>query len=131
MCQYWHKTRQVGASSDSARLEQMARAGTGCGGQAAGKTEGVHTVGRSKLATRAAQPEMVLRAVFRTGLDEIIRAGISVRAGNTGTSLVVAIDAWRLCTSCGLIRRTDEMANTEVCQNCAGSASTGTGEANE
>ena len=76
-----------------------------------------------RLANRAAQPEIVLRAVFRAGLFEMLKAGIAVRAGNTGTSLVVAIDAWRLCASCGLIVRAGEMANSEVCLACAGEAS--------
>ena len=76
-----------------------------------------------RLANRAAQPESVLRSVFRTGIDEMLRAGIAVRAGNTGASLVVAIDAWRQCASCGLIVRAGEMANSEVCLACAGEAS--------
>jgi len=74
-------------------------------------------------SSKAIVPENVLRDVFITGLREINRAGIEVRVGNTGTALVVAIEAWRLCSVCGLIVRAGEMANSEVCLACAGEAS--------
>ena len=68
-------------------------------------------------------PENVLRDVFITGLREIKRAGIEVRVGNTGTSLVVAIEAWRLCSNCGQVVPVTDMATAAMCQECA---STGT-----
>ena len=74
-------------------------------------------------SNKAVVPEAILRDVFITGLREINRAGIEVRVGNTGTALVVAIEAWRLCSVCGLIVRAGEMANSEVCLACAGEAS--------
>ena len=76
-----------------------------------------------KSNKRDVVPEAILRDVFITGLREINRAGIEVRVGNTGTALVVAIEAWRLCSVCGLIVRAGEMANSEVCLACAGEAS--------
>ena len=74
-------------------------------------------------SNKAVVPEAILRDVFIIGLREINRAGIEVRVGNTGTALVVAIEAWRLCSVCGLIVRAGEMANSEVCLACAGEAS--------
>ena len=76
-----------------------------------------------KSNKRDVVPEAILRDVFITGLREIKRSGIEVRVGNTGTALVVAIEAWRLCSVCGLIVRAGEMANSEVCLACAEEAS--------
>ena len=81
--------------------------------------------------SRAVQPEAVLRDVFVTGLHEIKRAGIEVRAGNTGTALVVVIEAWRMCPVCGQVVPAANMADTTMCQECAytikcAGASTGT-----
>ena len=53
--------------------------------------------------TRQLYPEAILRDVFITGLREIKRSGIEVRVSNTGTALVVAIEAWRLCSVCGQV----------------------------
>ena len=64
-------------------------------------------------------PENVLRDVFITGLREIKRAGIEVRVGNTGTALVVAIEAWRLCSNCGQVVPVTDMATAAMCQECA------------
>ena len=64
-------------------------------------------------------PENVLRDVFIAGLREIKRAGIEVRVGNTGTALVVAIEAWRLCSVCGQVVPAADMATPTMCQNCA------------
>ena len=44
-------------------------------------------------SNKAVVPENILRDVFITGLREIKRAGIELRVGNTGTSLVVGIEA--------------------------------------
>lgn len=80
--------------------------------------------------SRAVQPEAVLRDVFVTGLHEIERAGIKVRAGNTGTALVVVIEAWRMCPVCGQVVTAANMADTTMCRDCAytikRAASTGT-----
>ena len=76
-----------------------------------------------KSNKRDVVPEAILRDVFITGLREIKRSGIEVRVGNTGTALVVAIEAWRLCSVCGHVVRAGEMANSEVCLACAGEAS--------
>ena len=70
-------------------------------------------------SSKAVVPENVLRDVFITGLREIKRSGIEVRVGNTGTALVVAIEAWRLCSVCGQVVRAGEMATPTMCQNCA------------
>ena len=64
-------------------------------------------------------PENVLRDVFITGLREIKRAGIEVRVGNTGTALVVAIEAWRLCSVCGQVVPATDMTTAVMCQKCA------------
>ena len=74
-------------------------------------------------SNKAVVPENVLRDVFITGLREIKRAGIEVRVGNTGTALVVAIEAWRLCSNCGQVVPVTDMATAAMCQECA---STGT-----
>ena len=74
-------------------------------------------------SSKAIVPEAILRDVFITGLREIKRAGIEVRVGNTGTSLVVAIEAWRLCSNCGQVVPVTDMATAAMCQECA---STGT-----
>ena len=74
-------------------------------------------------SNKAVVPENVLRDVFITGLREIKRAGIEVRVGNTGTALVVAIEAWRLCSNCGQVVPATDMATAAMCQECA---STGT-----
>ena len=70
-------------------------------------------------SNKAVVPENVLRDVFITGLREIKRAGIEVRVGNTGTALVVAIEAWRLCSVCGQVVPAADMATPTMCQNCA------------
>ena len=74
-------------------------------------------------SNKAVVPENVLRDVFITGLREIKRAGIEVRVGNTGTALVVAIEAWRLCSNCGQVVPVTDMATAAMCRECA---STGT-----
>ena len=74
-------------------------------------------------SNKAVVPENVLRDVFITGLREIKRAGIEVRVGNTGTALVVAIEAWRLCSNCGQVVPATDMATAAMCRECA---STGT-----
>ena len=74
-------------------------------------------------SSKAVVPEAILRDVFITGLREIKRAGIEVRVGNTGTSLVMAIEAWRLCSNCGQVVPATDMATAAMCQECA---STGT-----
>ena len=74
-------------------------------------------------SNKAVVPENILRDVFITGLREIKRAGIEVRVGNTGTSLVVAIEAWRLCSNCGQVVPVTDMATAAMCRECA---STGT-----
>ena len=74
-------------------------------------------------SSKAIVPEAIRRDVFITGLREIKRAGIEVRVGNTGTSLVVAIEAWRLCSNCGQVVPVTDMAAVAMCQECA---STGT-----
>ena len=70
-------------------------------------------------SNKAVVPENVLRDVFITGLREIKRAGIEVRVGNTGTALVVAIEAWRLCSNCGQVVPANDMATATMCQECA------------
>ena len=70
-------------------------------------------------SSKAVVPENVLRYVFITGLREIKRSGIEVRVGNTGTALVVAIEAWRLCSVCGQVVPATDMANPTMGQNCA------------
>lgn len=70
-------------------------------------------------SNKAIVPEAILRDVFITGLREIKRAGIEVRVGNTGTALVVAIEAWRLCSSCGQVVPVADMATAVMCQECA------------
>ena len=70
-------------------------------------------------SNKAVVPENVLRDVFITGLREIKRAGIEVRVGNTGTALVVAIEAWRLCSNCGQVVPVTDMATAAMCQECA------------
>ena len=70
-------------------------------------------------SSKAVVPENVLRDVFITGLREIKRAGIEVRVGNTGTSLVVAIEAWRLCSNCGQVVPVTDMATAAMCRECA------------
>ena len=72
-----------------------------------------------KSSKRDVVPENVLRDVFITGLREIKRSGIEVRVGNTGTALVVAIEAWRLCSVCGQVVPAADMATPTMCQNCA------------
>ena len=74
-------------------------------------------------SSKAIVPEAILRDVFITGLREIKRAGIEVRVGNTGTSLVVAIEAWRLCSNCGQVVPVTDVAAGAMGQECA---STGT-----
>ena len=74
-------------------------------------------------SSKAVVPENVLRDVFITGLREINRAGIEVRVGNTGTALVVAIEAWRLCSVCGQVVPANDMATAGMCLACAGEAS--------
>lgn len=73
--------------------------------------------GKSK---REAVPEHVLRDVFLAGLQEIARAGITVRCANTGTAMVVLVEAWRLCSICGQILLPEGMANLTTCRTCAG-----------
>ncbi len=70
-------------------------------------------------SSKAVVPEAILRDVFITGLREIKRAGIEVRVGNTGTSLVVAIEAWRLCSNCGQVVPVDDMTTPAMCRECA------------
>ena len=70
-------------------------------------------------SSKAIVPEAILRDVFITGLHEIKRAGIEVRVGNTGTALVVAIEAWRLCSNCGQVVPATDMATATMCQECA------------
>ena len=70
-------------------------------------------------SNKAVVPENVLRDVFITGLREIKRAGIEVRVGNTGTALVVAIEAWRLCSVCGQVVPAADMATPTMCNVCA------------
>ncbi len=70
-------------------------------------------------SNKAVVPENVLRDVFITGLREIGRAGIEVRVGNTGTALVVAIEAWRLCSVCGQVVPVADMATVGMCRECA------------
>jgi len=70
-------------------------------------------------SNKAVVPEAILRDVFITGLREIKRAGIEVRVGNTGTSLVVAIEAWRLCSNCGQVVPVGDMATPAMCRACA------------
>ena len=74
-------------------------------------------------SNKAVVPEAILRDVFITGLREIKRAGIEVRVGNTGTALVVVIEAWRLCSNCGQVVPATDMATAAMCRECA---STGT-----
>ena len=70
-------------------------------------------------SNKAVVPEAILRDVFITGLREIKRSGIEVRVGNTGTALVVAIEAWRLCSVCGQVVPANDMATAGMCQYCA------------
>ena len=70
-------------------------------------------------SNKAIVPEAILRDVFITGLREIGRAGIEVRVGNTGTALVVAIEAWRLCSVCGQVVPVADMATPSMCRTCA------------
>ena len=77
----------------------------------------------AKSSKRDVVPENVLRDVFITGLREIKRSGIEVRVGNTGTALVVAIEAWRLCSVCGQVVPATDMATQGVCQYCAAESS--------
>ena len=70
-------------------------------------------------SNKAVVPEAILRDVFITGLREINRAGIEVRVGNTGTALVVAIEAWRLCSVCGQVVPATDMATVGMCRECA------------
>ena len=72
-----------------------------------------------KSSKRDVVPENVLRDVFITGLREIKRSGIEVRVGNTGTALVVAIEAWRLCSVCGQVVPATDMATPAMCRECA------------
>ena len=72
-----------------------------------------------KSSKRDVVPENVLRDVFITGLREIKRSGIEVRVGNTGTALVVAIEAWRLCSVCGQVVPANDMATPTMCRECA------------
>ena len=75
-------------------------------------------------SNKAAQPDDVLRSVFMAGLLEMQRAGIEVRVGNTGTSLVVGVEAWRYCPSCGSVVTAAEFDQAaQMCRTCA---STGT-----
>ena len=74
-------------------------------------------------SNKAVVPENVLRDVFITGLREIKRAGIEVRVGNTGTALVVAIEALRLRSNCGQVVPVTDMSTAAMCRECA---STGT-----
>lgn len=85
-----------------------------------------------------AQPEAVLRDIFVAAMYEMRRAGIEVRARNTGTALTITIDDWRVCQFCGHIVTAANMADTTMCQDCAheieqmrkrASASTGTHQA--
>ena len=70
-------------------------------------------------SNKAVVPESILRDVFMTGLREIKRSGIEVRVGNTGTALVVAIEAWRLCSVCGQVVPATDMATVGMCRECA------------
>ena len=70
-------------------------------------------------SSKAVVPESILRDVFIAGLREIKRAGIEVRIGNTGTALVVAIEAWRLCSVCVRVVPVGDMATAGICQECA------------
>ena len=70
-------------------------------------------------SNKAVVPEAILRDVFITGLREINRAGIEVRVGNTGTALVVAIEAWRLCSVCVQVVPATDMATVGMCRECA------------
>jgi len=70
-------------------------------------------------SNKAVVPEAILRDVFITGLREIKRSGIEVRVGNTGTALVVAIEAWRLCSVCGQVVPATDMATPAMCRECA------------
>ena len=70
-------------------------------------------------SNKAVVPDAILRDVFITGLREIKRSGIEVRVGNTGTALVVAIEAWRLCSVCGQVVPATDMATPAMCRECA------------
>lgn len=75
-------------------------------------------------SNKAVQPDDVLRSVFMAGLLEMQRAGIEVRVGNTGTSLVVGVEAWRYCsTCCQVVPASEIMPDNKTCRTCA---STGT-----
>ena len=77
-------------------------------------------------SNKALVPEAILRDVFITGLREIKRSGIEVRVGNTGTSLVVGVEAWRYCSTCSRVVPVAEiMLDNKTCQKCT---ITGTGE---
>ena len=77
--------------------------------------------------SKAVQSEDVLVDVMAAGIEEIRRAGIVIRVGNTmmnGGALVVAIPAWRYCTSCGGVVTVPEYdQDAGMCRPCA---STGT-----
>ena len=76
-----------------------------------------------RLANRAAQPEIVLRDVFITGLREIKRSGVVVRVGNTdkhGGGLVLSIPACRYCACCDEVVTVPEYDQSmSRCRECA------------
>ena len=77
-------------------------------------------------SNKVVQPDDVLRSVFMVGLLEMQRAGIEVRVGNTGTSLIVGVKAWRYCSTCSRVVPVAEiMLDNKTCQKCT---ITGTGE---
>ena len=79
-------------------------------------------IATSGAATAAAEAKQkILISIFQQGLHELVSAGISLRAGNTGTALVVALPDYRLCQQCNNIVAQADMATPTICQQCSAS----------
>ena len=68
--------------------------------------------------SKTVQPEDVLRDIFVACMYEMRKAGIEVRARNTGTALTVTIDDWRVCQFCGHIVSAANVVDAIMCQDC-------------
>lgn len=73
---------------------------------------------------KTVQPEYVMRQTLTDGIEEMRRSGVVVKVGNTamnGGAMVIAISAWRYCSSCGEVVTTAQFVpELGLCQECAG-----------
>jgi len=73
--------------------------------------------------SKTVQPEYVLRQTLTDGIEEMRRAGVVVRVGNTdkhGGGLVLSIPAWRYCACCDEVVTVPEYDQSmSRCRECA------------